>query len=67
MPIIGILLDVYICDEASGEELSDSFLWRDCHVTCWQGAHAIYVALAFVGLASYLPLAVYMRPAWQQY
>ena len=34
LPIISIILDVYVCDEAYGDSpltFSDTFLSRDCH------------------------------------
>jgi hypothetical protein len=71
LPIVSILLDVFVCDEAyasdGSPELTDSFLSRDCHANCWTDEHIYYVWFAIVGLIMYVPLAVYARPLWQDY
>jgi hypothetical protein len=71
LPIVSILLDIFVCDRAyveSGDpEMTDSFLSRDCHASCWTGEHRWYVGFAVISLISYVPLAVYSRPLWQDY
>jgi hypothetical protein len=71
LPIISILLDVFVCDQAyteSGDpEMTDSILARDCHENCWTGVHVYYAPMSFIGLVLYVPLAVYSRPIWQEY
>jgi hypothetical protein len=67
LPIIHITLDVFTCTEAVGDsplEFEDSILDRDCHVECWQGDHIAYVTFGSIGLALFVPLAVYTRPLW---
>jgi hypothetical protein len=67
LPIMSILLDVNVCTESVGDNYSDSYLDRDCHVWCWESEHIVYVALALVSLVLYVPLAVLTRPMWQFY
>jgi hypothetical protein len=70
LPIVSILLDVYICDKAVGDKpykFTDSYLWRDCHEFCWKDDHLYYAVFGFISLFLYLPLAVYMRPMWQNW
>lgn len=63
LPAIVTLLSVFDCHQAA---LADSFLHRDCHVTCWQSSHLIYLSLSSVFLGIYTPLALWSRPLWQQ-
>lgn len=72
LPIISVLLDVLVCDRAVGADsntlaYSDSILYRDCYVQCWQGSHIAYVAGASAGLLLYAPLAVLLRPVWPEF
>mmetsp|Transcript_21306 Transcript_21306/g.21096 ORF Transcript_21306/g.21096 Transcript_21306/m.21096 type:complete len:167 (-) Transcript_21306:68-568(-) len=62
IPIVSLLLDVFICDEAIGENFTDSFMIKDCYQFCWKGEHVIYAAISAVSLAVYGPLAVFCRP-----
>jgi hypothetical protein len=36
-------------------------------VQCWQGSHIAYVSGALAGLLLYAPLAVFLRPLWQEF
>ncbi|CAG9322183.1 unnamed protein product [Blepharisma stoltei] len=65
IPIVSILLDVFNCRNATGGALSDSFIGKDCTMTCWNYPHNLYASLALISLLSYVPLAVYCRPIWQ--
>jgi hypothetical protein len=67
LPIISISLEVFICTETSGDDLADSFLHKDCYQTCWVDEHLTYAIISSLCLVVYLPVAVYMRPKWQEY
>lgn len=71
-PLVSVLLDVFVCDRAVGVDpdsltYSDSILRKDCSVQCWQGAHLYYSLGAAAGLLLYVPLAVLLRPLWQEF
>lgn len=72
LPIVSILLDVFVCNHAVGINpaaltFSDTILSRDCYVRCWQDSHIYYVIFAIIGLFIYAPLAVLLRPLWQEF
>jgi hypothetical protein len=67
IPIISILLDVFLCTESIGDDYTDSFMNRDCHVWCWEGEHVTFAAVAAICLLVYSPFAIYARPWWQYY
>ena len=64
IPILSILLDLFICDEAIGPNFSDSFIYRDCNVFCWEGEHIVFVTVALICIFVYFPFAIYTRPLW---
>ena len=66
LPIVSMIMNLYLCDGATGPSLSDTFLSQDCYETCWEGKHLAFAILGFLGLLLYLPLAVYCRPWWQE-
>ena len=69
LPIISLLMDVFNCPEAAdtgnGVDFTTTFLQQDCYQHCWVSPHIYYVVGAVVSLLLYLPLAVYLRPTWQ--
>jgi hypothetical protein len=72
IPLVSVLLDVFLCDQAVGIDpdsltYADSVLSRDCHVQCWQGSHIYYLVGASVALLLYASLAVLFKPIWQDY
>jgi hypothetical protein len=67
LPIVSILMEVFMCRQTSGDDLSDSYLDKDCYATCWTGEHVAYAIVSGFILLIYLPIAVYMRPKWQEY
>ena len=64
LPIIQIYLEVFVCIETHGDEKYDMFLQQDCYVNCWTGEHLSYAIGTGICLASYIPIAIYMRPTW---
>ncbi|CAG9313848.1 unnamed protein product [Blepharisma stoltei] len=67
IPFVSVLLDIFVCDEAIGNNFTESFLATDCYQFCWQRTHIIYVILAILALLTYEPLAVFCRPLWQEF
>ena len=71
VPIISVLMDAYTCVRGTapiGEELgfTDSYMKVDCYEPCWQGTHLVYVVGSSVMLFLYTPIAILLRPAWQE-
>lgn len=66
LPFIAIFTEVFLCYETIGDDKDDAFLGKDCYEWCWQGSHIIYLIAGAWALASYVPVAVYMRPKWQE-
>ncbi|CAG9331229.1 unnamed protein product [Blepharisma stoltei] len=67
IPFVSVLLDIFVCDEAIGNNFTDSFLAKDCYQFCWKETHIIYVILSILALITYEPLAVFCRPLWQEF
>ncbi|CAG9309840.1 unnamed protein product [Blepharisma stoltei] len=65
LPIISILLSVFQCDQAIGEDLSQSFVRNDCTVFCWKELHIFWAFLSIFALLIYIPLAIYFRLNWE--
>lgn len=71
LPVISVLFDVFICEEAHGVDKAslnykDSFMYRDCNEDCWSGIHIRYAIVAAIALLVYLPVTVLSRPVWQE-
>ena len=66
LPIISVLLEVFLCDQATGNDIADAVLTKDCYQHCWVFPHTLYVSLAVLALIIYIPTAVFYRPLWQQ-
>lgn len=66
LPFISMFTSVFVCYETTGDDKDDAFLAKDCYETCWEGDHMIYLGLAAFSLVVYVPVAVYMRPKWQE-
>lgn len=71
LPIISILMNAYICIKGTGIDeasigFTDSYLSVDCYEDCWQGIHLVHVVGSSVVLLIYTPIAVVLRPLWQE-
>ncbi|CAG9336167.1 unnamed protein product [Blepharisma stoltei] len=64
LPIVSFLISVVQCDQAIGNELSNSFVRWDCSVFCWKDSHLYIGALSISILIIYLPLAIFLKPYW---
>lgn len=65
MPIISMLMNIYICINSSGDDLTDSYLKQDCTTICYKGIHQTVLVLTTIVLLFYIPLAVYFRSLWE--
>lgn len=58
LPIIAILSSIFICYKGISNNLTDSFLNRDCYEFCWRGKHLGYAIGSAVALLLYIPVAM---------
>jgi Periplasmic binding protein/Receptor family ligand binding region len=66
LPIFSMLMQIYLCEQAIGETLQDSFLKHDCTTFCYQGKHKTYTIISIIVTTLYLLTAIYCRPLWEQ-
>jgi Receptor family ligand binding region len=66
LPSFSVLMSIYLCDKAIGDNLQDSFLNQDCTTFCYQGDHKKYVSVVSVLIMLYLPLTIYCRHLWEK-
>ena len=66
LPIVVSIFSILMCDKASGNQMTDSYLNYDCNEKCWQGEHIVYVFLACLLICLYVPIAILYRTLWQE-
>lgn len=67
LPFLSCLMEVFLCDQTTGDKWSDAVLSKDCYQRCWTYPHYIYVFGACGALVLYVPTAVFCRPLWQEF
>ena len=65
MPIFSISLNIFLCDDGIGDELTSSYLSQDCRYFCYKGKHLLMSIIIAVSLILYLPTTIYCRPLWE--
>ena len=65
LPIFSILMNIFLCPQSIGNELTDSFLLDDCTIFCYSGKHIWYTIAVFLCISSYIPTAIYYRNLWE--
>jgi Receptor family ligand binding region len=66
LPIFSMLMRIYLCEQAIGENLQDSFLKQDCTTFCYEGKHKTYIVISIIVTTLYLLTTIYCRPLWEQ-
>ena len=66
LPIVVSIFSILMCDKASGNQVTDSYLNYDCNESCWQGDHIVYVILSCLLICLYVPIAILYRTLWQE-
>ena len=66
LPMVYAMTEVFMCVETSGDDLTDSFLRKDCYETCWEGEQLTLSLISLACLCFYIPTALYIRPKWQE-
>lgn len=65
LPTISMLLNIFLCNEAKGPDLTDSYLDKDCNMFCYTGTHIYYVVIGSFCLFFYLCTAIHCRSYWE--
>ncbi|OMJ74699.1 hypothetical protein SteCoe_26308 [Stentor coeruleus] len=65
MPIISMLMNIYICINSIGDNLTDTYLKQDCKTICYKDNHKTMLVLSTIVLLLFIPLAVYYRSLWE--
>ena len=65
MPFFSMLMNIFLCDNAIGDSVTDAYFNNDCTVFCYTGQHKSLAALTSISLVFYLSLSVYCRPRWE--
>ncbi|OMJ65933.1 hypothetical protein SteCoe_37407 [Stentor coeruleus] len=66
IPVLSMLLEVFICKETIGDNLTDSFLSRDCTTFCYEGFHMIIAIIVMLFLLAFIGCIVYYRSMWEK-
>ena len=62
MPIFSMLMNIFLCYNAIGNNLTDSYLDQDCTTFCYTSKHKLYAVLSGICIGLYVPAAIYCRP-----
>ncbi|OMJ81106.1 hypothetical protein SteCoe_18519 [Stentor coeruleus] len=65
IPIISMLMNIYICINSIGENITDSYLKYDCTTMCYKDTHKSMIILTTIVLIFYISLAIYFRSLWE--
>ena len=65
MPILSMLMNIFLCDNAIGDSVTDAYFTSDCTVFCYTGQHKVLAVLTSICIVFYLSMAIYCRPHWE--
>lgn len=65
IPVVSTLLDIFMCNNKIGDDLSDSYLDQDCNTFCYTVEHKIIVVLTGFLLIAFVILAMPYRVFWE--
>lgn len=63
--ILSTMMNIFVCREATGDELLQTFMEFDCYTSCWQGTHLIYAIIGLVLVLIFVVFGAIERPKWQ--
>ena len=61
LPTVSMLLNIFSCYRATGDNLTDSFLKQDCKKNCYTGAHKNFAVYTGLLLLLFISLATFYR------
>ena len=67
IPVLSAILNLYVCNHAIGDSLTESYNYHDCDTFCFTNKHLVYLIIASITLLFYLPVSIYLRPYWQNF
>ena len=65
LPILSMLMNVFVCNQAIDDGLTNSFLVGDCRVFCYSGSHIWLATIVLFCICCYIPAAIYYRNLWE--
>ena len=66
IPTLSIVLNIFLCNRATDNNLTSSYLNYDCRENCYEGHHKNFAILAYIVLIFYILLSVFLRPIYQE-
>lgn len=54
LPIINLIMFIFECDNAIGNNLPDSYLSKDCFTFCWKDSHLAKAILSIILIITYI-------------
>ena len=57
-------MSIFSCSNATGDSLIESYLDKDCSMSCYKGNHLKYSYLSGIALFLYVIISVINRPIW---
>lgn len=54
LPIINLIMLIFECDYAIGNNFSDSYLTNDCYTFCWKDSHLTKAILSIILIITYI-------------
>ena len=65
LPIVSMLLNIFSCYRSTGDNLTDSFLDKDCKKNCYTGTHKSFAICTGLLLFVFISLGTFYRPSLQ--
>ena len=65
VPCFSMLMNIFMCNNAIGDSITDAYVDKDCTVFCYSGQHKVLVVLTSICIVLYLFFAIYSRPLWE--
>ena len=65
LPIISLLFSIFLCEEAIGDKLEDSFIFTDCTTFCYTKKHKNFVVLGSISITFFVVSSSLSRALWE--
>ena len=65
VPILSMMMNIFLCNNAIGTGLTDSYLDADCTVFCYTGKHKLLAVISGISILLYISSVVYCRIIWE--
>ena len=65
LPILSVLMNLFMCNNSVGSSLTDTFMDRDCYVSCYTGKHRTLSVISAILIFFHIACSVYCKPLWE--